>query len=78
MKLAAQRWNHIYGCYKKRLRASNGFAELCFPSSKWITREKKWTDHGQAHLDRPEMIPTQCKPSTMAEALHLLVTVLSV
>ncbi|KAF2810656.1 uncharacterized protein BDZ99DRAFT_343301, partial [Mytilinidion resinicola] len=53
---------HIYSCYKKRLRTSYKFAELCFPCSEWITSEKEWIDHCQAHLDKPEGIPTQCNP----------------
>jgi hypothetical protein len=61
-KPAAQRWNHVYRCYKKRLTAEQGFAELCFFCSEWFTNKKEWTDHCQAHLDEPDMIPTQCNP----------------
>jgi hypothetical protein len=39
-KPAAQRWKHIYGCYKKHLRTSYSFAELCFSCDKWIISRK--------------------------------------
>ncbi|KAI9752223.1 MAG: hypothetical protein M1835_001112 [Candelina submexicana] len=62
MKPAPQKWNHIYSCYRKKLRASHELTELCFAFSEWFTSEETWTDHCQAHLDGPEGIPTQCNP----------------
>src|SRR5438045_6300189 len=61
-KPAAARWRHIYGCYRKHLVASHGFVELCFPCSEWIVSEEEWKDHCQAHLDKPDTVPTQCNP----------------
>ena len=61
-KPAAERWRHIYGCHKKKLVASFGFAELCFECSEWIVGQDEWNDHCISHLERPEMLPVQCNP----------------
>jgi hypothetical protein len=58
----AQRWNHIYDCYKKRLIVEQGFAELCFFCNKVDHQCKAMVFHCQTHLDNPEMIPIQCNP----------------
>ncbi|KAH6675172.1 hypothetical protein B0J14DRAFT_616909 [Halenospora varia] len=34
-KPTAQRWRYIYGCYRKSLRATCRFAEMCFFCSEW-------------------------------------------
>ena len=57
---AAKRWRHIYGCYKKKLVISSGFAELCFQCGEWILSEEKWNNHCQDHLQTPETLPVQC------------------
>jgi hypothetical protein len=57
-----RRDRNIYRCYKKYLRASHGFAELCFSYNEWITSEKEWEDYHQTHLDKSEGVPTQCNP----------------
>lgn len=61
-KPAAERWRHIYGCHKKKLVASYGFAELCFDCSEWMVGQDKWDDHCKSHLERPETLPIQCNP----------------
>jgi hypothetical protein len=61
-KPTAERWRHIYVCHKKRLTASQGFAELCFICSEWIVSKEGWKAHCQAHLDNPETLPAQCNP----------------
>ncbi len=61
-KPAAERWRHIYGCYKKKLVTSYGFAELCFDCSEWIVGKHEWNDHCKFHLGRPETLPIQCNP----------------
>ena len=61
-KSAAEKWRHIYGCHKKKLVASYGFAELCFECSKWIVGKDEWNDHCEIHLGRPEALPIQCNP----------------
>ena len=35
-------------------------------------------DHRQAHLDKPDMVPTQCIPLTMVDALPPLDTAVTV
>ncbi len=57
---AAKRWRHIYGCYKKKLVTSSGFAEFCFQCSEWILSEEKWNNHCQDHLQTPGTLPFQC------------------
>ncbi|KAL2041983.1 hypothetical protein N7G274_005171 [Stereocaulon virgatum] len=61
-KPAAERWRHIYGCYKKRLVTTCGFAELCFDCSEWILGRDEWNHHCLDHLRRPEALPIQCNP----------------
>jgi hypothetical protein len=69
-KPAAQRWRHIYGCYKKRLIASWGFAELCFFCSEWVVGKEAWENHCQAHLDNRIPLQVQCNPLLMVVHLH--------
>ena len=61
-KPAAERWRHIYGCYKKKLLIIYSFAELCFDCSEWIVDKNEWNDHCQNHLRRPKTLPVQCNP----------------
>ncbi len=61
-KPAAERWRHIYSCYKKKLVTSYGFTELCFDCSEWIVGKDEWNDHYEIHLGRPEILPIQCNP----------------
>jgi len=61
-KPAAQRWRHIYGCYRKSLRATCGFAEMCFFCSEWVTGKGEWENHCQVHLDGHKPLPAQCDP----------------
>ena len=59
-RTAAERWKHIYGCYKKRLMMGHGFAEMCFRCSKWIIGKETWNEHCEEHLRRADALPVQC------------------
>ncbi|TVY12769.1 hypothetical protein LARI1_G009008 [Lachnellula arida] len=61
-KPAAQRWRHIYSCYRKSLRASCGFAEMCFFCSEWVMGKDQWENHCQVHLNGYKPLPAQCDP----------------
>ena len=72
----ANRWNHIYRCYKAELERRDGFAELCFQCDEWITSGRGWHEHCRRHLDDLETLPVQCNPlafrQTLATAGHCL------
>ncbi|KAF2007872.1 hypothetical protein P154DRAFT_568699 [Amniculicola lignicola CBS 123094] len=57
---AATRWKHILSCHRKWLKKSHEFVEFCFLCSGWLVDQEEWNAHCQAHLDKPETIPTQC------------------
>ena len=58
----ADRWDHVYRCYKTYLEDKHGFAELCFQCDEWITAGAAWHEHCQRHLDDLETLPVQCNP----------------
>ncbi|KAF2685016.1 hypothetical protein K458DRAFT_301100, partial [Lentithecium fluviatile CBS 122367] len=59
---AATQWKHILSCHRKWLKNSHEFVEFCFLCSEWVVGQEAWNAHCQAHLDKPETIPTQCNP----------------
>jgi hypothetical protein len=70
-KPAAQRWRHIYSCYRKSLRATCGFAELCFFCSEWVMGKDQWENHCQVYLDGHKPLLAQCDPLFYSGTLAL-------
>ncbi|CAI6342310.1 unnamed protein product [Periconia digitata] len=66
---AATRWRHIYSCHRKWLKKDHELVEFCFLCSIWFVDQEGWNVHCQAHLNKPETIPTQCNPLTYGGTL---------
>jgi carbonic anhydrase len=57
-----RKWLHLYRCYSRHYKSTDGFAQMCFECDLWFANESEWE-----HLDNPGDL-LRCDPMIFRNA----------